>query len=188
MQRFGITPKMPSTTTYSFGDVVLFPFPFTDQSATKKRPAVVVSSHAYNRARPDLILMAITGHLSAYPRIGEVIISGWKEAGLLKASTIKPILATIEKTLIFRGLGQLGQRDVQALRDGLKAGRWLMKSVGRLRTKSPHSLLLHRQHKIHIVNQAKPRNGGRKLSSVLPEHTRFMSAPAVEASQRSSCS
>ncbi len=111
---------MPSTTTYSFGDVVLVPFPFTDQSATKKRPAVVVSSDAYNRARPDIILMAITGHMSDYPRIGEVIVSGWEEAGLLKASTIKPILATIEKTLIVRELGQLGQRDVQSLRDGLK--------------------------------------------------------------------
>ena len=111
---------MPSTTTYSFGDVVLVPFPFTDQSATKKRPAVVVSSDAYNRARPDLILMAITGHMSAYPRIGEVVISAWKEAGLLKASTIKPILATIEKTLIVRGLGQLGQRDSLELNDALK--------------------------------------------------------------------
>lgn len=111
---------MPNTTSYSFGDVVLVPFPFTDQSATKKRPAVVVSSDAYNRARPDVILMAITGHMSPYPRIGEVVISGWKEAGLLKASTIKPILATIEKTLIIRTLGQLKQRDPIVLRDSLK--------------------------------------------------------------------
>jgi mRNA interferase MazF len=88
---------MPNTTTYSFDDVVLVPFPFTDQSATKKRPAVVVSSEAYNRAKPDIILMAITSQVSAYPRIGEVVISGWKEAGLLKPSTIKSILATIER-------------------------------------------------------------------------------------------
>lgn len=58
--------------------------------------------------------------MSTYPRIGEVVISGWKEAGLLKASTIKPILATIEKTLIVRGLGQLEQRDVLDLNDALK--------------------------------------------------------------------
>jgi mRNA interferase MazF len=32
---------MPNTTAYGFGDVVLVPFPFTDQTATKKRPAVV---------------------------------------------------------------------------------------------------------------------------------------------------
>lgn len=28
---------------FDFGDVVLVPFPFTDQSGTKKRPAVIVS-------------------------------------------------------------------------------------------------------------------------------------------------
>ena len=81
---------MPSTTTYRFGDVVLVPFPFTDQTATKKRPAVIVSSNEYNGVRPDAILMAITGHLSPYSRIGEVVIVDWKEAGLIKASTIKP--------------------------------------------------------------------------------------------------
>lgn len=111
---------MPNTTTYSFGDVVLAPFPFTDQTAAKKRPAVVVSSDGYNKARPDLILMAITGHLSGYPRIGEVVVSGWKEAGLLKASTIKPILTTLEKSLIIRTLGKLSQPDVVVLRDAMK--------------------------------------------------------------------
>lgn len=55
---------MPTTTIYDFGDVVLVPFPFTNQTTTKKRPAIVVSSDAYNKARPDLILMALTGHLS----------------------------------------------------------------------------------------------------------------------------
>lgn len=88
---------MPNTTTYNFGDVVLVPFPFTDQKTTKKRPAVVVSSAAYNRVRPDVILMAITSQLSGYPRIGEVLVADWKVAGLVKASVIKPILTTIEK-------------------------------------------------------------------------------------------
>jgi mRNA interferase MazF len=87
---------MLSTITYSFGDVVLVPFPFTDQTATKKRPSVVISSTAYNKARPDLILMAISGRLSG-SGIGEVMVHDWKAAGLLKASTIKPILTTIEK-------------------------------------------------------------------------------------------
>ena len=36
-------------TDYNFGDIVLVPFPFTDQSTVKKRPAVIVSSDAYNR-------------------------------------------------------------------------------------------------------------------------------------------
>lgn len=33
---------------HAFGDVVLVPFRFTDQSGAKKRPAVIVSSSGYN--------------------------------------------------------------------------------------------------------------------------------------------
>ena len=47
-------------TSFEFGDVVLVPFPFTDQSTTKKRPAIVVSSQTYNTERPDVIIMAVT--------------------------------------------------------------------------------------------------------------------------------
>ncbi len=97
---------MPNTTIYRFGDVVLVPFPFTHQSATKKRPAVVVSSTPYNTSRPDLILMAITSQAVSSTRVGEVVIQQWSKAGLLKVSVIKPILTTIEKSLIIRHLGR----------------------------------------------------------------------------------
>ena len=33
---------------YAFGDVVLVPFPFTDQTGIKKRPAVVVGIWSIN--------------------------------------------------------------------------------------------------------------------------------------------
>jgi mRNA interferase MazF len=45
---------------FEFGDVVPVPFPFTDRSASKKRPAVVVSKRTYNAARPDGVLIAET--------------------------------------------------------------------------------------------------------------------------------
>ena len=36
--------------TLTFGDIVLVAFPFTSQTATKRRPAVIVSGHACNLA------------------------------------------------------------------------------------------------------------------------------------------
>jgi mRNA interferase MazF len=102
-------------TGFKFGDVVLVPFPFSDQSNTKKRPAVVVSSVAYHQSRPDLILMAITSQASMSPRLGEVTIRDWQTAGLLKASLIKPVMTTIERSLVIKTLGQLSTADTHAL-------------------------------------------------------------------------
>jgi mRNA interferase MazF len=36
-------------TGYKFGDIILVKFPFTDQTTTKKRLAVIISSSAYNQ-------------------------------------------------------------------------------------------------------------------------------------------
>lgn len=105
-----------------FGDVVLVPFPFTDQSTTKRRPAVVVSSEAYHRERADLVILAITSQTRPIAGgVGEAAIAKWKEAGLLKPSVLKPLLATIEKGLVLRKLGRLEEEDRRALREVLDA-------------------------------------------------------------------
>lgn len=82
---------MPPTTSFDFGDVVLVPFPFTDQSAAKRRPAVVVSPSVYNLARPDVVLMAVTSQVRPSPAFGEIPIGDWKTAGLLGPSVVKPL-------------------------------------------------------------------------------------------------
>jgi mRNA interferase MazF len=107
--------------SYSFGDILLVPFPFTDQSDSKKRPAVVVSSLAYHRERPDLILMAVTSQIRQTQGLGESLVTGWKEAGLLKPSLLKPVLFTLEKALVLRRLGALGDEDLSSLRQNLRA-------------------------------------------------------------------
>jgi mRNA interferase MazF len=106
---------------YHFGDVIVVPFPFTDQTSTKRRPAVVVSSEAYHRERPDLILMAITSQLRPAPTVGEVVVLRWQEAGLLKPSVIKPLLTTIENILVLRQLGALHAEDQDSLRKVIAA-------------------------------------------------------------------
>lgn len=101
---------------FEFGDVVLVPFPYTSQDASKKRPAAVVSNRAYNIARADIVVMAITSQLRPTPGQGEVLVGQWQEAGLLKPSAIKPVLATLEQALVLRRLGTLCTDDQAALR------------------------------------------------------------------------
>jgi mRNA interferase MazF len=104
-----------STTLFEFGDIVLVPFPFTNQTANKKRPAVVVSDPAFHSRRPDLILMAVTSQVRTPLQTGEVLLSAWSVAGLLKPSVAKPVLMTVEKSLVLRRLGRLEALDRQAV-------------------------------------------------------------------------
>lgn len=45
------------------GDVVLIPFPFTDLTATKTRPTVMVSSVAYQSVRSELLLAYVSSQV-----------------------------------------------------------------------------------------------------------------------------
>jgi mRNA interferase MazF len=106
---------MPSTTPYKFGDVVLVAFPFTNLQATKKRPAIVISSQSYQQSRPDVILMAVTSQIKNEPTIGEYVLQDWQSAGLLKPSVLKPLIATLEQSQIVKVMGQLSNTDLSAL-------------------------------------------------------------------------
>jgi mRNA interferase MazF len=104
---------------FEFGEIVLVPFPFTSQAASKKRPAVVVSNRTYSTARPDVVLMAVTSQLRANASAGEVSVANWQSAGLLKPSTVKSVFATLEPRLVLRRLGSLDGDDQRALRAGI---------------------------------------------------------------------
>ena len=99
----------------NFGSVVLVPFPFTDQSGVKKRPAVVVSSNLYHADRRDLIILAITSQIRMPLSFGEALVADWQAAGLLKPSVFKPVLTTIEQTLVLQVMGALSTADRRTL-------------------------------------------------------------------------
>lgn len=103
-----------------FGDVVLVPFPFSDQSGLKKRPALIASSNDYNREHPDVVILAVTSRSPAAVGRGEFVIHDTSEAGLLKVSYGKPVLATIDQRLLLKKLGHLAEADILALRASLR--------------------------------------------------------------------
>ncbi len=104
---------------YEFGDVVLVPFPFTSQTALKKRPAVVVSGRAYNAIRPDIVVMAITSQLRPAAAFAQAALNHWRDANLLKPSVVKPVFATLDQSLVIRRLGGLHPEDQAALKTAI---------------------------------------------------------------------
>ena len=52
---------------YRQGDIVLVSFPFTDLSSSKRRPALVLSPDSFNAAGEDLVLAAVTSHITDDP-------------------------------------------------------------------------------------------------------------------------
>ncbi len=105
-------------TSFKTGEILLVPFPFSEQKTIKKRPAVIISSNPYNNRYLDLIIMAITSQ-TEIKGLGEVLIEDWKTAGLLKPSLVKPAISTIEQKLVLKRLGTLSPKDLISLNKAL---------------------------------------------------------------------
>ena len=101
-------------TEYTRGDVVLVGFVFSDESGTKLRPAVVISSPAYHRARQEVVVVAITSNVRRR-LFGDHRIADWRKAGLLFPSLVTGTIRTIKRTMIVRKLGSLRKPDLEAV-------------------------------------------------------------------------
>jgi mRNA interferase MazF len=94
---------------FSRGDVVLVPFPFTDLSATRVRPAVVVSSPAYEEDTGDIILTMVTSQ--RHDGRTDFALQDWQQAGLVRPSWVRVKLATLDSRLVQFSPGRLSDRD-----------------------------------------------------------------------------
>jgi mRNA interferase MazF len=102
------------------GDVVLVPFPFSDLSTTKVRPAVVVSSSLYHATEPDLILAAITSRVAASSGPLDCVLNDWQAAGLRYPSAVKPVLFTLYPTRVIYHVGALTPVDLAEVAQRLR--------------------------------------------------------------------
>jgi mRNA interferase MazF len=90
---------------YQRGDVVLLPFPFTDLSAAKTRPAVVVSVDSFQRHTGDVTVAMITSVPHATPY--DYALQEWQAAHLLRPSWVRAKLATLDPALVRYRPGRL---------------------------------------------------------------------------------
>lgn len=109
---------MPSTTSFNQGDVVLVPFPFTDLSAVKQRPALILSPKRLNKVRTDLIVAAISSQIPNVIGEDEILLSeaDQRTAGLPKTSIIKlGKIFTIHQGLIRKKLGGVPDSTLESI-------------------------------------------------------------------------
>ena len=97
------------------GTLVLVPFPFTDLSATKVRPALVISSKALGA---DVILSFISSRQKQGAH--NVAISPSEKNGLKMPSVVVcSKIATLEKTVILGELGTLEEKSMKQVKSTL---------------------------------------------------------------------
>lgn len=105
-------------TTFNKGDVILIPFPFTDLSATKQRPALIISSDRFNNNHKDVIVMAISSQIPSQIPGDEYLLSAadLKTSGLPRQSIIKlGKIVTMNQNLIIKKLGKIPNQTVTSI-------------------------------------------------------------------------
>jgi mRNA interferase MazF len=97
------------------GDIYLVRFPFTDLSASKLRPALVLINF-----KQDISVCFITTQLSLIDE-SDILVSPDFNTGINQNSWIKVgKIATISKNLVFGKLGSISEEQLNILNQKLK--------------------------------------------------------------------
>lgn len=94
----------------SAGEFWVADIPYTDQSASKKRPVLILWTDA-----ADVVVAVVT---TAPPRsVSDVRLQDWQAGGLRAASTVRlSRLDCLEQSLLFHRPGRLSPPDAQQVR------------------------------------------------------------------------
>jgi mRNA interferase MazF len=107
---------------YKAGDIILVPFPFTDLSGNKVRPALIL---AVQKNGNDLTVCFISSVVDRKLHIFDVLIAAhdidFKKTGLKLNSVVKVAkIATLDKIVALGKIGELDSKNFTEVKDALK--------------------------------------------------------------------
>lgn len=106
--------------TYKVFDVVVVPFPFTDQNTDKKRPALVLSDfNSFNDSTQNCVLAMITSAKNPQWPL-DTNIGSIQKAGLPAPSMVRMKLFTLDCRLIIKKIGGLSTKDQKTVKENLR--------------------------------------------------------------------
>jgi mRNA interferase MazF len=94
------------------GDIIVIPFPFSDLSRTKRRPAYVAATSIYD----DLVLCQITTSLDPDKFSIPIIQTNFSSGSLNRTSLVRPnMIFTADKSIVLYKAGKLVNSKIKEI-------------------------------------------------------------------------
>jgi len=91
-------------------DLLLVPFPFSDQSGKKVRPVIVISNSEFNESSEDVIIVGVTSNISKDKYTINLTNNNLEEGQLITTCCIKvENLLKLDKELIIKKIGKINK-------------------------------------------------------------------------------
>ena|SRR3989344_5301050 len=95
-------------------DLLLVPFPFSDQSGRKVRPVIVISNNEFNRHSEDLIVVGVTSNILKDKYTLDLNNANLDEGKLSTCCVIKVgNILKLDKELIIKKIGKINKTTLK---------------------------------------------------------------------------
>lgn len=101
-------------------DMLLVPFPFSDQSGRKVRPVIVISNNNFNKDSEDILVVGVTSLASKDKHTINLTSNDLEEGKLFTKCYIKiENILKIDKELIIKKIGKIRREKLIVIRESI---------------------------------------------------------------------
>jgi len=102
------------------GEIVLIPVPFADLTSHKRRPVIIVSNNEYNRARNDVVVVAMTSTPDISRYAFQLSSSDLVAGQLNRPGTVRvDKIYTLAQSITSKRFGRVSTPVIASIRDTL---------------------------------------------------------------------
>jgi mRNA interferase MazF len=99
-------------------DLLLVPFPFSDQKGKKVRPVIVISNNEFNKNSEDILVIGITTNILKDKYTINLTNKDLDEGNLLSECSIKcENILKIDKEIIVKKIGKIKKERLDLIKD-----------------------------------------------------------------------
>ena len=97
-------------------DILLVPFPFSDQKGKKVRPVIVISNDEFNRESEDVLIVSVTSNISKDKYTSPLSNNDLEEGQLDSQCCIKvENILKIDKELVIKKIGRIRKEKLEKI-------------------------------------------------------------------------